>query len=126
MHHIGIVVNDINKSINDYLKNYGLKQATDVILVKNQGVRVVLLSCESDVFVELIEPIDKESPAYTAMRRGGGLNHICYETEDFAATLVKFKNKIVRKPRPSPNNLFQGRKTFFIYRDHQLIEFLET
>lgn len=125
MHHVGIVVKDINKSIIDHVENYGLEQATDIINVKNQGVRVVLLKTGSDIFIELIEPVDEKSPSFNAVKRGGGLDHICYETEDFSGTLDKFKNKIVRSPRPSPSNLFEKRKTFFIYRNHQLIEFLE-
>ena len=126
MHHIGVVVRDIKKGIKEQTEQYGYRKETEIIYVENQGVNVILLKQNSsNVFLELVEPINEKSPAYNALKMGGGLDHRCYETDDFLRTLDKFKNKIVRSPRPSPMELFQGRKTFFIYRNHQLIEFLE-
>ena len=125
LNHIGIVVKDIKKSLEDYLKNYGFSQVSDIIDVDNQDVRVVMLNSGSDVNIELIEPIDETSPAYNALKRGGGLNHLCYETKFFDDMLIKFRGKIVRSPREAPKDLFGGRRTFFIFRKHSLIEFLE-
>lgn len=125
LHHIGIVVKDIYRSLDQYRQDFGFLPVTDVITVDNQGVRVVLLSCGSDARIELIEPLNENSPAHTAALQGGGLNHLCYETADFDGFLDRFKHKIVRSARPSPRNLFGGRRTAFIYRHHQLIELLE-
>lgn len=126
LHHVGIVVKNLDRSLNQYRQDFGFQPVTDVITVDNQGVRVVLLSCGSDAAIELIEPIDENSPAYSAARQGGGLNHLCYETSDFDGFLERFQHKIVRSARPSPLNLFGGRRTAFIFRHHQLIELLET
>jgi methylmalonyl-CoA/ethylmalonyl-CoA epimerase len=125
LHHIGIVVKDLDRSLNQYRQDFGFLPVTDVVTVDNQGVRVVLLSCGSDAAIELIEAINEDSPAYTAARQGGGLNHLCYETADFDGFLERFQHKIVRSARPSPMNLFGGRRTAFIFRHHQLIELLE-
>jgi len=125
LHHIGIVVKDLDRSLNQYRQDFGFLPVSDVITVDNQGVRVVLLSCGSDAAIELIEPINEDSPAYSAARQGGGLNHLCYETADFDGFLERFQHKIVRSARPSPLNLFGGRRTAFIFRHHQLIELLE-
>ena len=125
LHHIGIVVKDLNRSLNQFQQDYGFSPSTEVITVDNQGVRVVLLSCGGDAAIELIEPLDEHSPAYTAAQQGGGLNHLCYETADFDKYLERYKHKIVRSARPSPLPLFGGRRTAFIFRHHQLIELLE-
>ena len=123
--HIGVIVKDIEKSTKDYIETYGFVKKTEVIEVKNQGVKVVLLNCGSQTSVELIQPLDEKSPSYNAMKRGGGINHICYETALFDEKVEKFESKIVRSPRATPEELFGGRRTFFIYRKHELIEFLE-
>lgn len=125
INHIAIVVKKIDKSLKTYAEDYGYRQITSVLEIDNQKVRVVLLANEQDIKVELIEPYDEESPSYNALKRGGGLNHICYEVENFDELLEKYKNKIVRAPRPAPEEYFNGGRTFFIFRKGELIEFME-
>jgi methylmalonyl-CoA/ethylmalonyl-CoA epimerase len=128
--HIGVVVKDIEQGIEDYAKLYNFSKRTEVIRVDNQGVSVVLLNCGNDCDVELICPIDDRSPAYNSLTKGGGLNHICYEVADFDGMAERQKRYVVRTPRPSPQALFQGRRTFFTYRRtlggvFELTEFVE-
>lgn len=125
INHIGIVVRNIDKALQTYVQDYGFKPQSSVIDIENQQVRVILLANEDNVKVELIEPKGVDSPAYNALKRGGGLNHICYETEEFDALAERFKNKIVRSPRPAPEEYFSGGRTFFIFRNGELVEFLE-
>ena len=89
------------------------------------GSHVVLLNCGNDFNIELIEPLGENSPVSNALKKGGGLNHICYETENFDQIYEKFKNKVVRHPRPAPQEYFKGGRTFFAYRRGGLVEFLE-
>jgi methylmalonyl-CoA/ethylmalonyl-CoA epimerase len=125
INHIGIVVRNIEKSLSTYIEDYGYDQISDILTIDNQRVKVVLLNCGNDVNVELIQPLSSESPVTTALNRGGGINHICYETEHFEEILEKFKNKVVREARPSPESYFNKGRTFFIFRKGELIEFLE-
>ena len=126
INHLGIVVHNIEKSLKAYLEDYGFRQISSIITIENQGVRVVVLRNEiNNVNIELIEPWGENSPVLNFLARGGGINHICYETEDFEEVLRKFGNKVVRKPSPTPVEYFNGGRTVFIHRHGELIEFLE-
>lgn len=125
INHIGIVVSDIQRALHTYINEYGYQQISEILTIENQLVRVVLLNCGNDVNVELIEPVSEDSPVATALKRGGGINHICYETTEFDKKYEKFKNKVVRPPKPAPEVYFKGGRTFFIFRKGELVEFLE-
>lgn len=125
INHIGIVVSDIEKSLITYVEDYGYKQISNILSIENQSVRVVLINCGNDVNVELIEPIGEVSPVATALTRGGGINHICYETDEFEKMFEKFNNKVVQPPKLAPDAYFKGGRTFFIFRKGELIEFLQ-
>ena len=125
MNHIGIVVRSIEKALVRYVDDYGYRQISSIMEIENQQVKAVLLNCGNDVNVELLEPTGEDSPVANALKRGGGVNHICYETDEFESLLERFKGKVVRSPRPAPDEYFNGGRTFFIYRGGELIEFLE-
>jgi len=125
INHIAIVVKEIAKDMKVFVDDYGFKQISSILTIENQKVRVVLLNCGNDFNIELIEPLGENSPVSNALKKGGGLNHICYETENFDQIYEKFKNKVVRHPRPAPQEYFKGGRTFFAYRRGGLVEFLE-
>src|SRR6266498_5934400 len=125
INHIGVVVKDITKDIKVYLQDYGYRQISDILTIENQKVRVVLLNCGNDMNIELIEPIGNDSPVSNALKKGGGLNHICYETREFDQLYEKFKNKVVQHPKPAPEPYFNGGRTFFAFPKGGLVEFLE-
>jgi hypothetical protein len=75
--------------------------------------------------IELIEPLGEDSPVSNALRKGGGLNHICYETKEFDQLYESYKGKVVRHPKPAPEPYFNGGRTFFAFRKGGLVEFLE-
>jgi len=125
INHIGIVVKDIAKSMKVFVDDYGYNQISNILTIENQQVRVVLLNCGNDFNIELIEPMGENSPVTNALKKGGGLNHICYETGHFDQVYEKFKAKVVRSPRPAPQEYFKGGRTFFAYGRTGLVEFLE-
>jgi methylmalonyl-CoA/ethylmalonyl-CoA epimerase len=125
INHIAIVVKNIEKDMKVFVEDYGYEQISDILTIDNQQVRVVLLNCGNDMNIELIEPVGEDSPVSNALKKGGGLNHICYETKEFDRLYEKFKNKVVRSPRPAPQEYFNGGRTFFAYRRGGLVEFLE-
>lgn len=125
MNHIGIVVANIETARKTYVEDYGYKVISEVLTIENQQVKVQLLNCGNDVNVELIEPMGEDSPVSNALKRGGGINHICYETDEFDALYEKYKSKVVRHPKPAPEAYFDGGRTFFVFRKGELVEFLE-
>lgn len=102
IHHVGIVVRKLEEGYAFYRDVLGLtvtKEAT----VADQGVRAALLEI-GDSEIELLEPIDPAGGVAKFLeRRGEGLHHVCFETDDVAAELEATKAKgipvIDAKPR---------------------------
>lgn len=93
VHHLGIVVKDINQAINEYKV---INQDFEIILdeyVESDLVRIVLVKNEG-ITLEFIEPISVESPVSNFLDKGGGLHHICYETEDIDNYIKTHKRNI--------------------------------
>jgi methylmalonyl-CoA/ethylmalonyl-CoA epimerase len=102
IHHVGIVVRSLDEGYRFYRDALGLsltKEAT----VADQGVRAALLKI-GDSEIELLEPIDPAGGVAKFLeKRGEGLHHVCFETDDVAAELDATKAKglpvIDQKPR---------------------------
>lgn len=102
IHHIGIVVRSLDEAYAFYRDTLGLpvhKEAT----VEDQGVRAALLTI-GDSEIELLEPINENGGVAKFLeKRGEGLHHICFETDDvdaeLEATIQKGIAVIDKKPR---------------------------
>ena len=103
IHHVGVVVRDLEQAYGFWRDVLGLP-VHKVATVEDQGVRAALLTIgESEI--ELLEPLSPASGIGKFLaKRGEGLHHICYATEDVAAALEEARAKGVRlideKPRP--------------------------
>jgi len=102
IHHIGVVVPNLEEGYRFWRDALGLvltKSAT----IEEQGVKAALLKVgESEI--ELLEPLSPDNGVGKFLaRRGGGLHHICFETEDVAHELEAAREKglplIDQKPR---------------------------
>ena len=71
----------------------------------------MLLNCGNDITLR-IEPIGNDSPASNALTKGGGLDHICYETRKFDQLYEKFKAKGFQHPKPAQEPYFNGGRFF--------------
>lgn len=92
LHHIGIVVNNIEQSIGE-LKNYLNFETTSAIMpVGSQKVNVCLLKI-GDPFLELIEPSSPDSAINEFAKSGGGIHHLCFEVKDIEIELESLSKK---------------------------------
>jgi methylmalonyl-CoA/ethylmalonyl-CoA epimerase len=77
--------------------------------------------------VELLQPLDDESPLMDWLRRGVKLYHVCYETDDLddaLATLREAGHRTVSAPAAAV--AFDGRPVAFVMlRTRNLIELLQ-
>lgn len=103
IHHVGIVVRKLEEAFEFYKDTLGLplgKMAT----IQDQGVKAALLPVgESEI--ELLEPINSNSGVARFLeKKGGGLHHLCFETDNITAELQGAKDKgikvIDQQPRP--------------------------
>jgi methylmalonyl-CoA epimerase len=102
IHHVGIVVANLEEAYGFYRDALGL-HVHKVAEVQDQGVKAALLSVGHSE-IELLEPINPNGTVAKFLeRRGEGLHHICFETDDveqeLAATKAKGIPLIDEKPR---------------------------
>ncbi len=95
LHHIGIVVNNIQKSLGDLSEFFDFKETTMPIEVKSQKVNVCFLKT-SNVYIELIEPIENNSPVKKFSESGGGFHHLCFEVENIFDEIKRMKQSGAR------------------------------
>jgi methylmalonyl-CoA/ethylmalonyl-CoA epimerase len=103
IHHVGIVVPDLEKAMGLWRDLLGL-HLTKSATIQDQGVKAALLKV-GDSEVELLEPLNPDNGVGKFLsRRGGGLHHVCFETEDVVRELEAARAKgiqlIDQKPRP--------------------------
>ena len=81
-------------------------------------------------FLELIEPVDKDSPVFEFAKQGGGIHHLCFEVKDIHKQIDTMTQKGA-KVLVSPVVGFDDRLIAFVDLNMKntkcgLIELLET
>jgi len=103
IHHVGVVVPSLEQGYRFWRDVLGLT-VTKTATIEEQGVKAALLKVgESEI--ELLEPLSPDNGVGKFLaRRGGGLHHICFESDDVARELEAARDKglplIDQKPRP--------------------------
>ena len=115
LHHIGIVVKDIQKSLGELGKYFEFEETIIPTLVKSQKVNVCFLK-SSDVYIELIEPIEDDSPVKSMAESGGGFHHLCFEVDNILEEIETMKQKGARVI-VEPVKGFEDRLIAFILLD---------
>ena len=95
LHHIGIVVENIQKSLGELTKYLDFESTTMPSLVGSQKVNICFLKT-NNVFLELIEPVEENSPISNFIKKGGGFHHLCFEVDDIHLELEKMKKNGAR------------------------------
>ena len=93
LHHIGIVVKNIQESIGELTKFLNFESTTVPTLVGSQKVNVCFLKT-NNVYIELIEPAEENSPISAFTDNGGGFHHICFEVSDIHKEAEKMVMKL--------------------------------
>ena len=95
LHHIGIVVKNIQESLGELTNYLNFESTTVPSLVGSQRVNICFLKT-NNVFLELIEPAQENSPITDFVKKGGGYHHLCFEVDDIHLELEKMKKNGVR------------------------------
>lgn len=129
LHHVGIVVDDIESGIQRYKALFGFVPVTEVADDPIQKVSVVLLSNpEADgVPIELIAPLTDDSPVSNILKGNVRLYHLCFLVENIEEALKNFRsNGAIIISGPVPAELFEGKRIAFVYTpDKYVVELLE-
>lgn len=109
LYHVAIAVRDLDQVEKIYETALGLKVEHREVM-EDQGVRTSMLVPEKGgTAIELLEPLDDNSPISKFLeKRGEGIHHICYLVDDIEAVLNRLKERGVRlideSPRPGAYN----------------------
>lgn len=92
VHHVGVVVRDIENAMRFWRDTLGL-QLQKVETMNDQGVKAALLSVGTSE-VELLEPtVTDNGVARYLDRKGEGLHHICFQSDDVERDLQALRFK---------------------------------
>lgn len=129
LHHVGIVVEDIEAGIQRYKTMFGFSPVTEVVDDPIQKVSVVLLSGpEADSApIELIAPLSDDSPVSNILKGKLRLYHLCFSVENIEEALKNFRSSgAIVISGPVPAELFEGKRIAFVYTpDNYVVELLE-
>jgi len=112
--HLGIAVNSLDESIPYYEKTLGLT-CEGKEEVESQKVRTAFFAC-GEVHLELLEPTDPESPiAKFLEKKGEGIHHIAFRTDDIEGQLGQAKEAGARLIHEVPFDGAAGKLVAFLH-----------
>jgi len=88
--HIAIAVPDLERAIQRFAADFGLTLAgrEDVASAQTQTAFLPIPGTR----IELIHPLDGQGPVQRHLdKRGGGLHHLCFRTDDLLAEMDRLK-----------------------------------
>ncbi|MEO9277910.1 MAG: VOC family protein [Nitrososphaera sp.] len=92
LHHIGVVVDNIQRSIGELGSFFKFETISTTFPVESQKVNVCFLKI-GEPFLELIESAAENSPISEFAKRGGGVHHLCFEVDDIYKKLEIMSEK---------------------------------
>src|SRR5438270_3973469 len=101
--HLGLAVRDLDAAIDLYTNVFGLELQRRWVVESERMEAASLRVC--DVEIELMRPLEEESPVGRFIaRRGEGLHHVAYRVDDVAGALSAAEDAglevIDETPRP--------------------------
>jgi len=123
LHHAGFIVSDVDSFANNMIFEEKVADVIDPI----QNARLALYKNYSDVFIELIQPLNENAFTWKSLQKNGNhFNHFCYVVNDIAM-MKQFaeKYKMIPVLEPVPALLFNNKMVAFYYsRNKEVVEFL--
>lgn len=112
--HLGIAVNSLEESVPYYEKALGLK-CERVEEVESQKVKTAFFDV-GGVHLELLEPTSPESPiAKFLEKKGEGIHHIAFGTDDIGGQLKQAADSGVRLIHEEPFEGAAGKLVAFLH-----------
>jgi methylmalonyl-CoA/ethylmalonyl-CoA epimerase len=129
LHHIGKVVGNLEEAVAYHKDTFGLEVVREAVVDPIQQVEVVLLGTGygEDLTIELIKPVDENSPVNKFLKKGGGLHHLSFETEDIHKAVEELRGKgALILGEVVPSKAHGEEPSVWLYtRSKELIELIE-
>ena len=110
--HIGVVVKDLQKTIDALSLFFGL-ECRESMEIKEVGMRLAFypLGTGQIEFIEFQKPLDGIDPLVT--QPGPGVQHVAFQVEDFEAAVNELTAKGLKLVRGFPRKGAHGKVAFF-------------
>ena len=111
VHHVGIVVREMEQAMRFYRDMLGL-HVHKLETIQDQGVKAALLTL-GDSEIELLEPIVPDNGVARYLEsRGEGLHHVCFQVDDVDRDLDALRRREIELIDQTPRIGLAGRICF--------------
>ena len=92
LHHIGVLVSDIEESTQYYCGAFGYEVVSDIVedRVHTAAIRFLKLASAKE-YLELVSPLGENSKLSNALKKSSPLHHLCYQVRNIYAELEKLR-----------------------------------
>lgn len=112
--HVGIAVNSLDEAVPRWRAILG-RAPGGRELVEDEGVRVAFFG-EGPGRIELLEPVEGDSPVARHLeRRGPGIHHVCFRVEDLEKALDRARRAGAEPIPPDLREGAEGRRVAFLH-----------
>lgn len=122
-HHDGVVSEDLEQDIKFY-KMLGFEEEGEVFEDPIQNIRGVFLE-KDGMRVEILEPLNDQSPLRSYIKRGVKIYHHAFETRDIEAAVDFLKSEMILVSPPTHAVAFDSRIAFLMAPTGLLVELIE-
>jgi methylmalonyl-CoA/ethylmalonyl-CoA epimerase len=114
MDHVGVAVKNLDEAVKVYRDVLGF-ELRGVHVLKESKVKVAFFSMGGEAQVELLEPLESDSPVAKFLEaRGEGMQHIAVRVDNIEKALNELKQKGVVLVDDTPRVGAEGKKIAFV------------
>lgn len=114
--HVCIAVRSIDLAVEKLCPLLGYTPKTGKVTNTRQKVNVVFLGQPGSLDIKLIEPFGDDSPLWQSLRKGEGLHHLCFRTDDTSLAIQDLEARGMRVlAPPAPGEAFDDALIAFGY-----------
>lgn len=111
VHHVAVAVNSIDEAMRFYRDQLGLSVRKRLTLA-DRGLHIAFLQA-GETQIELLEPFTEDNTVRRFLnRRGEGLHHICFQTDQLEREIQTMANLGVQFIDPTPRPGAEGQVVF--------------
>ena len=112
--HIAIAVPNLDAAVSRFLEDFGLQHDGNEIVEAAQTTTALFSLPETHI--ELVHPLDGQGPIATYLeKRGGGLHHLCFRTDDIDSDVERLRAKGYQFIGDAPTPGAHGSRVIFIH-----------
>ena len=125
-HHIGLLVENLEFSMRQYSNLFGEQNISKVHEIHSQKVNVCFVKVGDDSYIELVEPLGKDSIVYKLLKKRISYYHIGYKVSNISTTIKKLEALNHKVMGEFNSEAFGGGKCVFLFTpETHLIELIE-